>query len=127
MGQDGGEALTGIDASTALGGAGGASVPANVAALIHKRTARGGRRGRGRMYLPWWIQESDVDERGAISSTTIGFMNTALATWLADLAADGCPMVVLHDPGRTPAGAPDVVTSLTVDPIVGTQRRRLGR
>jgi hypothetical protein len=127
LGTDGSEAIVGVDSTQALGGSGGSATPPNIALLVHKRTARGGRRGRGRMFIPWATQIADVDERGTIASSTLGFTNTALAVFLAELTTQGCPMVVLHDDGRTPPGAPNVVTSLTADAIVGTQRRRLGR
>lgn len=127
LGQDGGEALVGISALTAVGGSGGSSVPPNVAVLVHKRSARGGRRGRGRMYLPWWAQIADVDEKGSIASGTISFMQTCMNTFLSQLTTRNVPMYILHEPGRTTPGASDLVTNLTVDPVVATQRRRLGR
>jgi hypothetical protein len=127
LGTDGAEDLAGVSAVTAAGGAGQTSVPPNVAVLVHKRTARGGRRGRGRLFLPWWIGTADVDERGAIASATFGFMQTCLNTFLAALVTNDVQMHLLHGAGQTPIGAPDAVTSMTLDPTVATQRRRLGR
>jgi hypothetical protein len=127
LGTDGSGDLVGISASTAPGGSGGSSVPPNVSVLVHKRSGMGGRRGRGRMYLPWWLQIADCDEKGAISPTSIGFMQTTVNTFLAALTTNSVPMVLLHNPGRSPSGPPTPVTNLTVDATVGTQRRRLGR
>jgi len=131
MGQDGGEALVYVSTVTYTGGSGGSSVPPNVAVLVHKRTTRGGRRGRGRMFLPWWAQIADVDEKGTIAAATQTFMQTCLNTFLTDLNTRAVPMVVLHEPGKPPPapqpGLPDLVTALYLDPTVATQRRRLGR
>jgi len=55
MGQDGSEDLVGMVAGTNTGSSAKASPPPNVAVLVHKVTARGGRRGRGRMFIPWCV------------------------------------------------------------------------
>ena len=104
-----------------------AAPPANCAVLVHKRTARGGRRGRGRLFVPWAISEGDVDEVGKISTSTVGALQTKFNNLLTQLTTNNVPMVLLHSEGQTPAGAPNLVTSLVVDPLISTQRRRLGR
>lgn len=127
LGQDGGEALIGVSDVTSAGGATLASPPPNVAVLVHKRTNRGGRRGRGRWFLPWYLTETDVDEAGQILTAAVTPIQAALTLTLNNLSAQGNPMVILHEPGLTSAGVPDVVHTLTVDRLVATQRRRLGR
>jgi hypothetical protein len=127
LGQDGGEALVGVDDTTTVGVLGSATPPSNVAVLVHKRTARGGRRGRGRMFMPWWIGEADVDNTGNIINATITTLNTCLDVFRTALSSGSNPMVILHDEGKTVMGAPDVVTNMFVDRTVATQRRRLGR
>jgi hypothetical protein len=127
LGQDGGEALVGYWSLRANGAISLTSPPPNVAVLIHKRTARGGRRGRGRLFMPWFVDETTIDEAGIIAPATVTSLATCVEVFRTALATNGVPMVVLHEPGKTTAGAPDVVTSLTVDPLVATQRRRLGR
>lgn len=127
IGQDGGEATVGIDEQLVVGAVSQSAPSAQVALLIHKRTARGGRRGRGRMFLPWAIAEGSVDEAGLILPATVTAYNAALEVFRLELAAQQCPMVVLHEPGRTTPGAPDVVTTLLADRLIATQRRRLGR
>lgn len=110
----------------------GSSLPPNVAVLVHKRTARGGRRGRGRMYLPW-AAATTTPESGATLSADIARVSSAFTIWRTHLAANAGPLVLLHRPSApgvehpTAAGAPDPVTAHTVDTIVATQRRRLGR
>lgn len=127
LGTDGSEDLVGAIASTLAGLNALTSPPSNCAVLVHKRTARGGRRGRGRMYIPWFVNESSIDEAGLITSSTVTILQSIMNDFLAKLTAQNVPMVVLHDPGKTVQGAPNAVVALTPDKIIGTQRRRLGR
>lgn len=128
-GQSSGDPLVFIADSTAAGEASRSdSLNPGQAVLMHKRTARGGRRGRGRMYVPWAIGDDSIDEVGLLSSGAVSAFNTRGAGFLADLdEGPGCPMVVLHAEGSSSPGSPNEVHSLTVDPLVGSQRRRLGR
>lgn len=103
------------------------SLPPNCALLVHKVTPRGGRRGRGRLFIPWSVAVVSVDEAGIITAAVVTTLNTAVMAFRAALVTNGASMVILHDPGLTPQGAPDLVTSMSVDPLISTQRRRLGR
>lgn len=127
IGQDGGEGIAGSSPSGQQGAANLTAPPPNVAVLLRKRTARGGRRGRGRMYLPWWCQETDIDEAGRLTGAAISSRNTAANLFLNTLSGADTPMVILHSQGRTTPGQPNLVTTLTCDPVVATQRRRLVR
>lgn len=127
MGQDGSEDLVGQISGTTTGTQTKSTLPPNVAVLIHKVTARGGRRGRGRMFLPWCVDESLVDEAGLIQNSAVTSLQTACSLFLAKLADFSVPMVLLHGVGNTLPGAPNPVTALTVDKLISTQRRRLGR
>jgi len=133
LGTDGSEDLVGIATGTAVGGTAKTTLPPNCAQLVHKMTARRGRRGRGRMFVPWCVDEGSTDEAGLIAAGVVTANATALNTWRNALSAGGNPMVVLHDPSKpgtahpTTPGAPNVVTSLVCDPLISTQRRRLGR
>jgi hypothetical protein len=109
------------------------SFPPNVALLVHKRTARGGRRGRGRMYIPWTLSTTSTGEGGVIAPASLTPMQTACNVWLSSISSGAGPVVLLHRPSTpgtarpsTP-GSPNVVTSMVVDPLCATQRRRLGR
>jgi hypothetical protein len=110
-----------------------ASVPPNVALLVYKRTARGGRRGRGRLFLPWAPSVNAVNEDGTIVTSYMTTAQTALETFRAALITNDMPMVVLHKPSQpgtqhpTTQGAPDPVTALNPSGLISTQRRRLGR
>lgn len=127
LGTDGSEDIVGEVALNQICDGVFAAPPANVAVLIHKRTTRGGRRGRGRMFIPWAMSEGDVDEVGNISTTRLTQLQTNANAFLASLATNEVPMVILHNPGKTSPGAPNAVTNLTVDRLIATQRRRLGR
>lgn len=115
------------------------SFPPQVATLVRKVTGSGGRRGRGRMYFPG-VPETGVDDAGIISAAGVTAWNLALADFLGALSGNDLPMYLLHDPATIwtlvngqprrvpisgPIPAPDVVSSLIVDPKVATQRRRL--
>jgi len=116
------------DAPISVAGTLGTAVlPSNCACLVHKRTARGGRRGRGRLFLPWVLPEGLVAENGIITGSEQVLIQTAVSAWHADLSTRGVPMVLLHQAGASSEGPPDAVTSLSVDGMVSTQRRRLGR
>lgn len=127
LGTDGTADLVYVLATNQAGGMASLTVPPNVAVLIHKSTNRGGRRGRGRMYLPWSVQSTQVDEGGQIVASQVTIITTAITTWRTQLTTLGSPLVLLHGPGKTAMPAPDPVTSASCDRLVATQRRRLGR
>lgn len=104
-------------------------LPQNSAYLVHKRTAVGGRGGRGRMYLPG-CAEGSVSDTGVVASGTLTTFNTAWAGFLSDVTSGLfiTELVVLHDSsGGTAGDPPAVITSLTMDSVIATQRRRLRR
>jgi len=122
---------------SALSGAGAstdAPAPQNCAILVQKRTGVGGRRGRGRLYLQSPL-EASVDANGTLVSSYHSALQTMANTWLSDLAgiADGLGgMHLLHSttlaiPDPVDLPVPYQVTTLVVDPIIATQRRRLRR
>lgn len=102
----------------------GEAQPPNVAVLIRRNTARGGRRGRGRLYLPSaYLSEVDVQEGGVIASARRTELQT-IATNIAVGAVGaglGVP-VLLHNDGVVP---PDEIESMVVQNLVATMRRRL--
>lgn len=127
VGQDGGEPVIGFGTATSAGGRTMSSVTPAIAHLVNKRSGRGGRRGRGFMYLPWAVNEGEVNEAGIINSAANGLMQTALNTTFDNLDGPN-PMVLLHNSeGNTPAGDPTPVTSLVANAVVSTQRRRQTR
>lgn len=129
VGQDGPDNLSVDGVYTAYGAATSDRAWANTALLLTKLTEQGGRRGKGRMYLPWCLAESVPDEAGRIAPASVATAQTAADDWLADLVAiDGVEdMVVLHSTGVTQIVDPSPVTRLLVSNVIGTQRRRLNR
>jgi hypothetical protein len=120
--------LVGDRASSAQGGnALGGLIPQNSAYLIRKNTALGGRRHRGRMYLPG-VGEASVNDNGVLTQARTEEINPAVGNWLAALRASAAvvDMVLLHASSPlSPTPAPTAVTSLAVQPQIATQRRRL--
>ena len=124
VGQDGGDPLVISEVWNQSGGVSGASVPPALAVGISKRTLFGGRRNRGRMFMPWWVNEGQVDEVGVLIPAAVTARQTAVTQLLAVLEADDFPMVLLHRTGGSPVPAPTPVINLQVDPVISTQVRR---
>lgn len=133
VGQDGGEPLTVEGSTTDTGAETGAMIPPNSNLLVKKQTARGGRRGRGRCFIPWVLQDAAVDEVGQIDGASLAVRQGDADTWLDNLGATGTgtydtPMYLLHDSrGSGSEPAPDVVTALTCPSLIAVQNRRIGR
>lgn len=110
--------FTGVE----VGGAGGTFASPNLAYLVEKNTALGGRRGRGRMFLPG-VTESGIGSAGGLDSTVASDFATNLGNWFDTFAGAGVSPVLLH----SDATSPTPITSFTIDPTVATQRNRLRR
>lgn len=119
------------------GGRAGEVTPPNFATIVRKRTIFGGRQFRGRMFFPALAQDGEVDETGRIATSRVASLQTTAGSWLSDLLVGTVhttgigptPMVILHDPPKS-GGAPPLptlVTSLQVQILGGTQRRRMRR
>ena len=98
--------------------------------LIRKNVVGGGRRNRGRMFWPA-VPENVVDSGGQIATGTASNFTDALNTFFSDLqSTHGLFHVLLHrhdpDQGQAPV-APSDVSSVTVQTLVATQRRRVRR
>lgn len=131
VGQDGGDPLSVYYAVGTTGEGTTAKLPQNCACLVRKNTTRGGRTGKGRMYVPNILSESEVDSVGVISGSFLSGLQSAFTDFLGDLVLGDplpeTPMVLLHTFGAPGGTTPTPVTSLTVDPVIATQRRRLRR
>jgi hypothetical protein len=103
-----------------------AHLPQNSSTLIHKRSGAGGRRNRGRLnFIP--PAEASVSANGAIDPASVSGFQTRFSSWLQQIQAltAVADMVILHSVGISTAPPPTVVTSLVVDPVISTQRKRL--
>lgn len=129
---------TGPSAISTVGGPGSEAaaegLAPQVAVLVHKNTDLGGRRGRGRMYVPGY-QEEWVLNTGVIVAANLITLQGDYTAWFNELVAsasiDG--LVLLHSPSApdvedpSPVPVPTPITSVVVDAVVATQRRRLRR
>lgn len=98
------------------------TVPLNCAELVRKNSSIAGRAFRGRMFVPpVTFTEAVVGDNGVITPAIVTSRNTDWAVFFNNLATNGIPMAILHPsiPGYT------LVAGLTVNPLVGTLRRRL--
>lgn len=131
VGQDGGDPVIVKWASGLSGTQTEPRLPQNCALLVTKNTALGGRKFRGRFFVPNVLPEDAVDNVGNISTGARTDYQLVANQLLAELALPTgvsplpVPMVLLHNQkiGGTPAPTP--ITSLFVDPVISTQRRRL--
>lgn len=114
-----------FETGTAVAGTAVATtLPNNCAVLVRKFTNLGGRRNRGRMYLPpAYLPEANVNQVGTIDPAVVTTIQGHMASLEAQLVAVDLAMVVLHSNGGTPA----FITQLTVQPKLATQRTRMRR
>lgn len=116
--------VTGETVSRITGTGTGTPLTPNTSVLIKKITARGGRKGRGRMFAPGCgVSEIDVDENGIIGASDLNSLEISWDAFYTAWAALSCPPYLLHSDSTLP----DAITSFEVEPLVATQRRRLRR
>lgn len=117
--------LLGSTMTPITGAATGSAVPPNCAVLINKVTLSGGRRNRGRLFVPpTFPSEGAVDSAGTIASTQLGFLQTYWSSFQAAALAAGYTPVLFHNAAPY---TPTDVASLLVQPLMATQRRRMRR
>jgi|SRR5687767_9892867 len=127
LGSDGGDGPSHELLTRTAGSRAGESAPINWAVLVRKQSALGGRRNRGRMFLPsGYVLDTEVTELGGLAgarqTTLQGLSNGFLTAIEAGVTYDR--MVILHE---TAPSTPTVVTSLSVQSLGATQRRRMRR
>lgn len=119
----------GTGSITRTGTASLTTLPHNCAILIRKNTARGGRRGKGRMYVPpFMVAESNITPAGVVFSTAVDTLTSEFNSWLAECSALNLQLVLLH--GDSPESAtpgPDPILAFTCQSVIATQRTRLRR
>lgn len=126
VGQDGGDPLTFEGSIGGVGGSPEFPIWPNSALLVKKQTASGGRRNRGRMYLPAFGLRDLIGQAGEVDLAYLEDFQTNLDAFTAavDAGTDFEPtdLGVLHS--QAPS-TPAVITRLVADPKLATQRRRL--
>lgn len=134
---DGGFALVGSDGGSirydvtlgtpVVGDRAGGVAPPQVAMLITKNTGLGGRRNRGRMFIPF-PSEADIEANGRVESSALTVLQgvaTALeATANGGVGRNNGDLVLLHD--RAPT-TPTTIVGLVASPLAATQRKRFDR
>lgn len=97
-------------------------VPANCAMLLRKATALGGRKGRGRAFLPpVWTAEANIGPTGAIPGADAAAVALKWNAFRTALATAGIELRLIHNE----AIIPTLITALSVDTTLATQRRRM--
>lgn len=123
------------------GGAATPPMPGNVSVLVRKNLEQAGRgRRSGRMYVAGLTEAgTEIDEANTIDPLVVAGFNSAFAQFLSDINQNtvqvddyDSAMCVVHVSTRDGDGHPLTgtstdVASLTVDPLLATQRRRLRR
>lgn len=99
-----------------------ACVSSAVSLLVKKNTAFGGREGSGRMFWPGLV-EPDIGSDGTIESSALTALQTAFESFRTGMSSAGHALRLLHNSATTPY----LITSLAVDPVAATQRRRQRR
>lgn len=100
-------------------------VPPNTSYLIQKRTALGGRQGRGRMYWPG-IPEAEVNEAGTLNSAWVLAAQAVITDFYDQLTLSTLVPVLLHSEDSPPF-VPLTIQSFDLSSVVATQRQRLRR
>lgn len=98
--------------------------PTACSAIARKVTADVGRRGRGRMFLPGVLSESEVDQDGSVVSARRTSLQAALNDFYGNLTAVGPvgPPVLFHATAPTD---PSPITGFAVSDTVGWIRGRI--
>lgn len=116
---------SGTFAGVESGGIGNTGTSPAVALLVQKRTAVGGRKGRGRMYVPG-LDEVAVNAQGSIPEVNRATWEVAFQALHDRLTAVNQDPVLLHAaPGVFQP--PHPITSFSVSATVATQRHRQRR
>lgn len=101
----------------------GASPYVNTAVLVRKLTGSGGRKFRGRWFLPpCHMLVTGIGSNGDLVSGPLAEIQGYCDDFLTDLATGLYTMVLLHSDGVT---SPTTVTALQVQSKAATQRRRM--
>jgi hypothetical protein len=133
-----GEGPSAEDVEASVGTLGVAPLTSNTALLVKKLTALGGRRNRGRMYLPGgYLGEVDVDQNGFVTAANTAILQARMVSFYNALVTPAPTLqpVILHQGERLnpgvrpaqfgPAPPPTPMTSFSVQRQVATQRRRM--
>lgn len=124
IGQDGSDPIVQVSTTQTAGTSSRESTAPALALMVTKNTNLGGRKHRGRNYMPWALADSDVAENGAVNPTRLTSWAAALDEYMDFIIGPTSDLldepVILH----TDPTVPTPVTSFTPNPAIRTQRRR---
>jgi hypothetical protein len=127
LGSDGGDGPSGEFLQRTAGSRAGEAATINFCPLVRKNTSLGGRRNRGRMFLPaGYLLESEVSELGVLAAAAITRVQGNATDFLTaiEAGANTDAMVILHEAAPS---TPTLVDSLSVQTLGATQRKRMRR
>lgn len=104
------------------GSVSGNGTPPNTAILVQKVTALGGRRNRGRIYLPAVTNYAGT-EQGQLPAPIVTDLNDRLETWQDALGAADYLTYLFHSGSSDPT----IISTWRATSTYATQRRRLRR
>ncbi len=110
------------------GSAVGQTPMTNSALLVRKATASGGRKNRGRHFVPPFnLNETVVDRNGVLDASVLANQQNVWTSMVPSGGPTGWKCVVLHTqlPGAPAVAAPTDITALVVQSQMATQRRRM--
>lgn len=108
---------------TVAGSGTGTPVPINCAVLVSKQTAAGGRRNRGRMFMPPYVpNETNVNAAGQLVSGDVTALNEYWTTFLQECVDGDLVPFLYHQSGDQ---TPTAITGVVVSGLLATQRRRM--
>lgn len=103
----------------------GESLPPGTACLVNKNIVGSVGTRKGRMFLPPQV-ETVVNENGIIAGGNVATMQLAVDNFLTAIQGfDSMEMYVVHKVASPVESTVAVVTSLQVDPLISSMRRRL--
>lgn len=105
----------------------GTMAPVAMSPIIRKTTLDIGRRGRGRMFLPGVLTQTEVTEGGVVGGSRVASLQPVVNAFYealveGDVAGGPLPPVLLHS--SAPAD-PTPIVGLTIAPLVGWIRGRI--
>lgn len=108
----------------AISGTGGFDAPTiNTAILVRKNTPLGGRKNRGRMFVPPFnVGQQQVDQSGTLEPTLVTNLQTAWSGFRSVVQTATIEPTLFHS---HPDDAPTHITSFAVQGLAATQRRRM--
>lgn len=119
----GGQPQVGDYVIASVGSAAGQTVPPNCSLLVKKNTALGGRKGRGRLFVPpYGLADTMVSNAGFLEDAQRGILQTAWDSLITELNANNLVPTLFHS---DPLDLPTTITSFTVQAQLATQRRRM--